>query len=60
MHASLNELATKLDKIIIKVNSISHGLHSSALELLGLAVAVRSHCRECAEQLGYSGSLFLR
>jgi PAS domain S-box-containing protein len=52
MHASLNELATKLDKIIAKVNSISHGLHSSALELLGLAVAVRSHCRECAEQLG--------
>ena len=51
MHASLRELATKLDKIILKVNSISHGLHSSALELLGLAVAVRSHCRECAEQL---------
>ena len=42
------------------MNSISHGLHSSALELLGLAVAVRSHCRECAEHLGYSDSLFLR
>ena len=52
MHASLKELAVKLDKIINKVNSISHGLHSSALELLGLAVAVRSHCRECSEQLG--------
>jgi signal transduction histidine kinase len=52
MHASLKELAAKLDKIIKKVNSISHGLHSSALELLGLAVAVRSHCRECSEQLG--------
>ena len=51
-HAGLKELAAKLDKIILKVNSISHGLHSSALELLGLAVAVRSHCRECAEQLG--------
>lgn len=51
-HASLKELAVKLDKIINKVNSISHGLHSAALELLGLAVAVRSHCRECSEQLG--------
>ena len=51
-HAGLKELAAKLDEIILKVNSISHGLHSSALELLGLAVAVRSHCRECAEQLG--------
>jgi PAS domain S-box-containing protein len=51
-HASLKELAVKLEKIINKVNSISHGLHSSALELLGLAVAVRSHCRECSEQLG--------
>jgi PAS domain S-box-containing protein len=51
-HASLKDLAFKLDKIITKVNSISHGLHSSALELLGLAVAVRSHCRECSEQLG--------
>jgi signal transduction histidine kinase len=51
-HASLKELAVKLEKIINNVNSISHGLHSSALELLGLAVAVKSHCRECSEQLG--------
>jgi PAS domain S-box-containing protein len=51
-HASLKELAVKLDKVINKVNSISHGLHSSALDLLGLAVAVKSHCRECSEQLG--------
>jgi PAS domain S-box-containing protein len=51
-HASLTELAGKLEKIIHKVNSISHGLHSSALELLGLAAAVKSHCRESSEQLG--------
>ena len=51
-HASLTELAVKLERIIRKVNSISHGLHSSALELLGLAVAVKSHCRESSEQLG--------
>ena len=52
MHTGLNELSSELDKIIHKVNSITHGLHSSALELLGLAAAVCSHCRECAEQLG--------
>ena len=50
-HASLKELTVKLEKIINKVNSISHGLHSSTLELLGLAVAVKSHCRECSEHL---------
>jgi len=50
-HASLNDLAAKLDKIINKVGSLSHNLHSSALETLGLAVAVKSHCRECSEQM---------
>jgi signal transduction histidine kinase len=52
VHASLVELAAKLGKIIDKVSRLSHDLHSSELELLGLAVAVRSHCRECSEQLG--------
>jgi PAS domain S-box-containing protein len=52
MHASLKDLSGKLEKIINKVSSLSHDLHSSELELLGLAVAVKSHCRECSEQLG--------
>ncbi len=52
MHASLKDLSVKLEKIIHKVSRLSHDLHSSELELLGLAVAVKGHCRECSEQLG--------
>ena len=52
MHASLKDLSVKLEKIINKVSRLSHDLHSSELELLGLAVAVKGHCRECSEQLG--------
>jgi PAS domain S-box-containing protein len=51
LHPSLKELAGKLEKIIDKVSYLSHDLHSSQLELLGLTVAVKSHCRECSEQL---------
>ena len=51
-HASLRDLSGKLEKIINKVSRLSHNLHSSELELLGLAVAVKGHCRECSEQLG--------
>jgi len=51
-HTSLEELAAKLGKIADRVRGISHDLHSSELELLGLAVAVKSHCRECSEKLG--------
>ena len=51
-HASLKDLSVKLEKIINKVSNLSHNLHSSELELLGLVVAVKSHCRECSEQLG--------
>jgi len=52
MHASLKDLSLKLEKILNKVSRLSHDLHSSELELLGLAVAVKGHCRECSEQLG--------
>ncbi len=48
---SLVDLATKLDAITHKVSRLSHGLHSSALEFLGLAAAVQSHCLECSQQL---------
>lgn len=50
-HASLKDLSVKLEKIIDKVSRLSHNLHSSELELLGLAVAVKGHCREYSEQL---------
>ena len=52
VHASLKDLSVKLEKIINKVSRLSHNLHSSELELLGLAVAVKGHCRECSEQTG--------
>ena len=51
-HASLKDLSAKLEKIINKASRLSHDLHSSELELLGLAVAIKGHCRECSEQLG--------
>jgi PAS domain S-box-containing protein len=50
-HAGLKELAEELDVIAQKVSRLSHGLHSSELEYLGLAAAVKSHCRECSEQM---------
>jgi PAS domain S-box-containing protein len=50
-HADLMELTRKLDTITHKVSRLSHGLHSSALEFLGLAAAVQSHCFDCSQQL---------
>jgi PAS domain S-box-containing protein len=50
-HADLTELAGRLDEITNKVSRLSHGLHSSALEFLGLAAAVESHCLESSQQL---------
>jgi len=50
-HADLRELTGKLNTIIQKVSRLSHGLHSSELEFVGLAAALKSHCRECSEQL---------
>jgi PAS domain S-box-containing protein len=52
-HTSLEELAVELGKIAERVRRLSHDLHSSELELLGLAAAVKSHCRECSEKLGF-------
>ncbi len=49
----LAELAGRLDAIINKIGRLSHDLHSSALEYLGLSAAVRSHCLECSQQLGF-------
>jgi signal transduction histidine kinase len=42
-------LKKRVSEILSDVESISHELHSSKLELLGLNAAVRSLCREFAE-----------
>lgn len=45
-HPSINDLCNDLKLLAEKVSRISHQLHSSELEYLGLAVAIQSHCRE--------------
>jgi signal transduction histidine kinase len=46
----LSELCTKVKDIGTQVSRLSHQLHSSELEFLGLAAAVKSLCREFSEQ----------
>ncbi len=50
-HASLKDLVKDLETIILKVSRISHDLHSSELEFLGLAVAVQAQCDQCSTQM---------
>jgi PAS domain S-box-containing protein len=50
-HADPKELARRLDEIIHKVSRLSHDLHSSELEFIGLAAALKNHCRQHSEQL---------
>jgi PAS domain S-box-containing protein len=47
---SIEELRNKVKEIGGQVSRLSHQLHSSELEFLGLAVAVKGLCREFAEQ----------
>ncbi len=51
--ADLKDLAETLDAIITKVSRLSHDLHSSALEFLGLSAAANRHCIECSQHLGF-------
>jgi PAS domain S-box-containing protein len=48
--AKLTRLCGKLKDLGQSVSNLSHQLHSSELELLGLAVAIRALCREFSEQ----------
>jgi PAS domain S-box-containing protein len=50
----LVELTRSVEAVAEKVGRLSHQLHSSELEFLGLSVAIKSHCREVAEQYGIS------
>ena len=45
----LGELQKQTTEIATDIQSLSHELHSSKLEYLGLAVAMRSFCREFGE-----------
>jgi len=46
----INEIRRHCAKIAIDVQALSHKLHSSKLEYLGIAAAVRSFCHEYCEQ----------
>jgi PAS domain S-box-containing protein len=48
--ARLNELRNQTAQLATDVQAISHGLHSSKLEYLGIVAAMRSFCREFAEK----------
>ncbi len=49
-HPTIPQLCDSLKSLAEKVSRISHQLHSSELEYLGLAIAVQSHCREFSEK----------
>jgi len=51
-HAQMRRLLTQLDDLVIGVHNISHQLHSSNLELLGLSVALKGVCQQLADQYG--------
>lgn len=46
----VEELKNQISEIAIDIQSLSHRLHSSKLEYLGLATAMRGFCKEFGEQ----------
>jgi PAS domain S-box-containing protein len=48
--SEMQQLSSKLAAIGVHVSRLSHQLHSSELEYLGLAVAITKLCREFSEQ----------
>jgi PAS domain S-box-containing protein len=46
----LEEIRRHCAEIAVDVQALSHKLHSSKLEYLGLAAAIRSYCREFSQQ----------
>ena len=49
-HERFGQLCAKLKTLGRDVSNLSHQLHSSELELLGVAVAMKALCREFSEQ----------
>jgi len=52
MHAHLQQVRQRLADIGQDIHSLSHRLHSSNLEYLGISAAANSFCREFSEQQG--------
>jgi PAS domain S-box-containing protein len=52
LRADVHELHGKIKEIATKVSDLSHQLHSSELEFLGLAIASEHLCREFSKQYG--------
>jgi PAS domain S-box-containing protein len=50
LREQIDELSRQTEKISFGVRSISHRLHSSELEYLGIVAAMRGHCKEAAKQ----------
>ena len=49
-HPTIPELCDQLKDLTGRVGRLSHQLHSSELEYVGLAAAIESHCREFSQQ----------
>jgi PAS domain S-box-containing protein len=49
MHEHLNRLLTRVDRTLGKIRQVSHGLHPSIIEDLGLCVALNELCGEFRE-----------
>lgn len=45
----IGSLSQQTEEILLDVQAISHRLHSSKLEYLGIAAAMKSHCKESAD-----------
>jgi two-component system sensor histidine kinase UhpB len=51
-HAQMCGVITQLNEIANAVHNISHQLHTSKLELLGLSAALKAVCKQLADQYG--------
>jgi two-component system, NarL family, sensor histidine kinase UhpB len=51
-HMHLEELWRYTSEIIAEIDQVSHQLHPATLDLLGLPLAIRGHCREFASRNG--------
>ncbi|HXY09453.1 MAG TPA: PAS domain S-box protein [Terriglobales bacterium] len=49
-HAEIHNVVDELDQLVTDVHDISHRLHSSKLEHLGLVAAIKGFCKEFAEK----------